>query len=131
MKNPNNLASTNDHLIYLYELKGHDKTNIALSNQERYLLSGSQELSIVEEKRLRIESASIGAEIALNRLGLLKDDISQNEAFRIHGRALVESWANAGYVTRVKAGNGKNAKATYSRTELETVAELWKKRKLK
>jgi len=88
-------------------------------------------MTLLEEKEMRIEAATMGAEKALSRLGLIKDDMSQNEAFRIHGRALVESWRNTGYITRVKIGSGKNAKATYSRIELETIAKLWKTRKLK
>ena len=33
-----------------------------------------------------------GASIALNRLGLIKDEISQREAFRVYGESLVRTW---------------------------------------
>ena len=36
-----------------------------------------------EQKTLIMESAALGASIALNRLGLIKDEISQREAYRI------------------------------------------------
>jgi len=87
-------------------------------------------LSITEEKNLRIEAATQGAVIALSRLGLIKDDISQREAFRLFTEAKVRSWTNQGFITRVKTGD-LNSKATYSRIELETIQNLELTRKLK
>ena len=66
-----------------------------------------------------MESAALGASIALNRLGLIKDEISQREAYRI----CVRTWLNRGWVHRVKPGTG-NSKVTYSRIELDTVKRL-------
>jgi len=85
--------------------------------------------SLLEEKNLRIDSARMGAEIALTRLGLIKDEISQREAFRTFGEAKVRSWVNAGLCIRVKSGAG-NAKTTYSRIELETIHRIANTRKL-
>ena len=51
-----------------------------------------------------MESAALGASIALNRLGLI-------------------TWLNRGWVHRVKPGTG-NSKVTYSRIELDTVKRL-------
>jgi hypothetical protein len=87
-------------------------------------------ITILEEKKLRIESASMGAEIALNRLGLIKDEISQREAFRLFSEGKVRSWINQGLIGRVKTGN-LNSKATFSRIELTTIQSLESKRKLK
>jgi len=87
-------------------------------------------LSLIEEKTLRIEAARMGAEIALSRLGLIKDDISQREAFRMFTEARVRSWANQGLISRVKPGD-RNSKASYSRIELETINSLELNRKLK
>ena len=39
---------------------------------------------LFEQKNLIMESAALGASIALNRLGLIKDEISQREAFRVY-----------------------------------------------
>lgn len=87
-------------------------------------------LSLLEEKNLRIDSARIGVEIALARLGLIKDEISQAEAYRNFGEAKVRSWINSGLCTRVKLGD-KNSKATYSRIELETINALINNHKIK
>ena len=51
-----------------------------------------------------MESAALGASIALNRLGLIKDEISQREAYRIYGESCVRTWLNRGWVHRVKPG---------------------------
>ena len=67
-----------------------------------------------------MESAALGASIALNRLGLIKDEISQREAYRIYGESCVRT---CGWVHRVKPGTG-NSKVTYSRIELDTVKRL-------
>ncbi|WP_418970384.1 hypothetical protein [Alistipes putredinis] len=86
-----------------------------------------------EQKTLIMESAALGASIALNRLGLIKDEISQREAYRIYGESCVRTWLNRGWVHRVKPGTG-NSKVTYSRIELDTVkrlVELGKLRELK
>ena len=65
-----------------------------------------------------MESAALGASIALNRLGLIKDEISQREAYRIYGESCVRTWLNRGWVHRVKPGTGN------SRIELDTVKRL-------
>ena len=54
---------------------------------------------LFEQKNLIMESASLGASIALNRLGLIKDEISQREAFRVYGESLVRTWLNNPYKT--------------------------------
>jgi len=87
-------------------------------------------MNLLEEKVIRIEAARMGAEIALSRLGLIKDEISQREAFRLFTEAKVSSWVNSGLVTRVKSGSN-NSKATFSRIELETVKSLEDRRRLK
>jgi len=88
------------------------------------------ELSIQQEKDIRIDSARMGVEIALSRLGLIKDEISQREAFREFREVNVRQWINLGLIYRVKYGVG-NSKATYSRIELETVKNLIEKRRIK
>lgn len=87
-------------------------------------------MTLFEEKQLRIESAAIGAEIVLKRLGLIKDEISQREAYREFGQSRVQSWRNMGLIKRIKAGPG-NSKSTYSRIELETIRNIENQRKLK
>ena len=56
-----------------------------------------------EQKTLIMESAALGASIALNRLGLIKDEISQREAYRIYGESCVRTWLNRGlFVKRLE-----------------------------
>lgn len=87
-------------------------------------------MTLQEEKDFRIECGSIGAEIALAKLGLIKDEISQVEAFRLFGQSNVRSWKNEGLITAIKHGEN-NSKVTYSRIEIETVKKLKAARKLK
>lgn len=87
-------------------------------------------MTIHEEKALRIESATLGAEIVLRKLGIVRDEISQREAYRIFGEANVKSWLNSHLITRVKESSG-NSKVTYSLIELETIERLIHNRKIK
>ncbi len=87
-------------------------------------------LSMFDEKRLRIESATIGADVTLKKLGLIKDEISQREAYRVFGEAKVRSWRNQSLIKRTKVGGG-NCKVTYSLIELETIKNLEDKRKIR
>ena len=54
---------------------------------------------LFEQKNLIMESAALGASIALNRLGLIKDEISQREAFRVYGENVVKSRLDNPYKT--------------------------------
>jgi hypothetical protein len=87
-------------------------------------------MSLFDEKQMRIECATIGAEIALKRLGLIKDEISQREAYRVFGQGKVRTWVNLGLVKKIKTGE-RNSKTTYSRIELETIKRLEQERKIK
>ena len=78
------------------------------------------ELSVLQLKEIINTASRNAADQALAQAGLLKEEITQAEAFRIHGRARVESWCNQGLVKRIKTGEGKNCKVTYSRAELNT-----------
>ena len=88
------------------------------------------EMTLFEEKQLRIESAKMGAQIALSKLGLIKDEISQREAYRIFGESNVKSWKNEGLINRVKIGEN-TSKSTYSLIELETIKNLKSNGKIK
>lgn len=87
-------------------------------------------MKLFEEKQLRMEAATMGAEIALKRIGLIKDEISQREAYRVFGQGKVRTWVNLGLVKRIKTGE-RNSMATYSRIELETIKRLEEERKIK
>ena len=86
-------------------------------------------MTLQEEKQFRIECARMGAEIALSKVGKMKDEISQNEAFNRFGRAMVENLRSRGLIKRTKLGD-KNSTCTYSLMELETVINLVKEGKI-
>jgi hypothetical protein len=89
------------------------------------------ELSISELNALMENAATRGATIALQRTGAaIKDEISQNEAFRLYTRARVESWVNAKQVQKIK-GRTPTSPQLYSRSQLETVNTLTRNGKLK
>ena len=67
---------------------------------------------LFEFKNIVMDSANLGASIALSRLGLIKDEISQREAYRIYGESTIRTWLNRGLIHRVKIGE-KNSKVTY------------------
>jgi hypothetical protein len=48
--------------------------------------------------------AERGAEIALAKAGVVKPQISTNEAYRIYGRKRVTLWRKNGFCTPVKQG---------------------------
>lgn len=87
-------------------------------------------MTLFEEKQMRIESATIGAEIVLKRLGLIVDEISQREAYRLFGQSKVRTWVNQGLARKIKTGD-RNSKTTYSRIELETIKRLEMEQKLR
>lgn len=89
------------------------------------------ELTITELSNLMENAAARGATIALQRTGAaIKDEISQNEAFRLYTRARVESWLNARHIQKIK-GRTPTSPHTYSRSQLETVNTLTKNGTLK
>lgn len=88
------------------------------------------EMTLIEEKQLRIEAGEIAVNKVLAKLGLVVDEISEREAFRLFTPAKVRSWSNQGLIKGVKTGTG-NSKKTYSRIELETIKNLEDKRKLR
>lgn len=90
----------------------------------------SAQMGLYEEKTLRMEMAELGAANILKRFGIIKDEISQRQAYARFGEAKVKTWKNLGLITRVKCGQG-NSKVTYSLIELELLQKLEERKKLK
>ncbi|MEI8049048.1 MAG: hypothetical protein WCI92_16820 [Bacteroidota bacterium] len=78
------------------------------------------ELNLLEQKNMMIESAKIGVQLALDKFGTLKDQISQREAYRLWSETRVKKWVSDGLITPIKKGV-LNSKVTYSRSEMETL----------
>lgn len=85
---------------------------------------------LFEEKTLRMEMAELGAANILKRFGIIKDEISQRQAYERFGEARVKSWKNRGLVSRVKCGE-RNSKVTYSIIELELLDKLERQNQIK
>ncbi|MEG1726052.1 MAG: hypothetical protein RR313_11725 [Anaerovoracaceae bacterium] len=85
---------------------------------------------LFEEKTLRMEMAELGAANILKRFGIIKDEISQRQAYERFGEARIKSWKNRGLVSRVKCGE-RNSKVTYSLIELGLLDKLEKQNQIK
>lgn len=73
-------------------------------------------------RNLLMDAAELGAKKALVQTGLLKPFLSKSEAYKLHGRKIVDRWIGEGLVKLIKDGpNG--AKMRIDRLELETVAK--------
>lgn len=77
-----------------------------------------------------MEMAELGAANILKRFGIIKDEISQRQAYERFGSAKIKSWVNLGLITRVKCG-ARNSKVTYSIIELELLDKLEKQKRIK
>jgi len=80
-------------------------------------------LDLSKEKQMRIESAMIGVELAFNKLGIQRDEISQREAFRLFGESRVRNWVNQKTISPIKKGKD-NSRVVYSRIELEVLKSI-------
>lgn len=87
-------------------------------------------LDIFELRAIVETSAELGAEKILDRLGVIKDTISQREAYTAFGPAWVKTYENLGIIKSVKTG-ANTSKRHYSRKELEVVKNLEKLGKIK
>jgi hypothetical protein len=70
-------------------------------------------------------AAELGAATMARELGVLRDEISQREAYRKFGEAKVKYWKAKGLIKRLKEGE-RNAKVTYSFIELKALQQAEK-----
>lgn len=81
------------------------------------------EIADYKLQKMLTAAAELGAINALRKAGIMqKDELSQREAFRRFGEANVRRWRLMGKLKRIKLGD-RNAKVTYSLTELETISQ--------
>ncbi|MBS4060280.1 MAG: hypothetical protein KG029_07780 [Bacteroidetes bacterium] len=81
------------------------------------------EIADYKLQKMLTAAAELGAINALKKAGIMqKDELSQREAFRRFGEANVRRWRLMGKLKRIKLGD-RNAKVTYSLTELETISQ--------
>ncbi|MFR8435692.1 MAG: hypothetical protein ACLVC6_01745 [Alistipes ihumii] len=72
-----------------------------------------------EQKAAIMFYAELGANLALKKLGLITDRLSQREAFRIYRESVIRALVRQRLIARHKAGNGPYARVFYSRHEIE------------
>lgn len=87
-------------------------------------------MELFEEKNLRMEMAELGAANILKKFGIVKDEISQRQAYARFGEARIKSWKNRSLISRVKCGE-RNCKVTYSIIELELLDKLEKQNRIR
>lgn len=71
-----------------------------------------------ELQMLLQEATKLGALAVMEKHGLIKDEISQSEAFRIYGRYVITRLVESGAIKRT-GGRGGNSKCTYKRSEID------------
>jgi hypothetical protein len=85
------------------------------------------EISLPHLRVMLSEAAELGATRALAQAGVIKPLVTKAEAYRIYGRANVESWVRAGLIPIHKDGDF-NTKVRLERIQLEVIAKSnnWK-----
>lgn len=76
----------------------------------------------LEFRNALIDAAEIGANKALEQMGLIKPYLKLNEAKRLYGSAIVTRWQKEGLIEFIKDGD-RNASVRINRIELETIAK--------
>lgn len=80
--------------------------------------------TVQELKQLYLEIAEAGAHAALAKAGIIKDKISQREAYAEFGKAKVNRWIKEGYIKNMTAGEFPNSPKRFSRLELQTLDNI-------
>lgn len=58
------------------------------------------------------------------QLGLIDDNLTDAQAYKIHTKKLVEEWRQKGWIVAYPSGNTKRSKFIYKRSELETASRM-------
>lgn len=78
-----------------------------------------------EEIEMIISSSiQIGVINTLSELGLIKENISEQEAFKKYGRKQVIQWRERNWIKAYPTGNKERSKVYFKRSELETASRM-------
>lgn len=69
-------------------------------------------------------SIQIGVINTLNRLGLVDENISAQQAYKTYGKRQVEEWRRKRWIVGYPTGNSTRAKYYFKRSELETACRM-------
>lgn len=58
------------------------------------------------------------------QLGLIDDNLTDAQTYKIHTKKLVEEWRQKGWIVAYPSGNKKRSKFIYKRSELETASRM-------
>lgn len=58
------------------------------------------------------------------QLGLIDDNLTDAQAYKIHTKKLVEEWRQKDWIVAYPSGNTKRSKFIYKRSELETASRM-------
>lgn len=71
---------------------------------------------------------AIGIEVGVinlaKQLGLIDDNLTDAQAFKIYTKKLVEEWRQKGWIVAYPSGNKERSKFIYRRSELETASRM-------
>lgn len=71
---------------------------------------------------------AIGIEVGVinlaKQLGIINDNLTDAQAFKIYTKKLVEEWRQKGWVVAYPSGNKERSKFYYKRSELETASRM-------
>lgn len=80
------------------------------------------QLETYQLRQMLTDAAELGAQRALEKVGVTPTTISKSEAYRLYGRAAVDRWATQGLITPIRDGLNKS-RVRFDRQKLETVAK--------
>jgi hypothetical protein len=71
---------------------------------------------------------AIGIEVGVinlaKQLGILDDNLTDAQAYKIYTKKLVEEWRQKGWIVAYPSGNKERSKFIYKRSELETASRM-------
>lgn len=71
---------------------------------------------------------AIGIEVGVinlaKQLGIMDDNLSDAQAYKIYTKKLVDEWRQKGWIVAYPSGNKKRSKFYYKRSELETASRM-------
>ena len=75
-------------------------------------------------EKIVASSIQIGCINTLKELGLMDENISEKQAYKIYGERQVKEWRHKRWIVGYPSGNTARAKYYYKRSELETASRM-------
>ena len=75
-------------------------------------------------ERIITNAIGIGTIQTLAQLGLIEENVTESQAFKMYGERLVKEWRSKRWIVGYPSGNSTRAKFLYKRSELETASRM-------